>query len=73
MFKSILVYDISSKNYNLETLYYNDLNIGFYQIYNKFNNIRVDCDIMLLMQEQAKYEKIDCSYYQGFIDNLYKE
>jgi len=69
MFDALLDYDIYSKIYCLDNIYKNHINIEYYKLYKEINdkNVLIYSDIVVL--EQGSKEKIDSSYYQGYIDS----
>jgi hypothetical protein len=68
LFNLLLKYDLYTKIYSLNTKYKNDPDIEILKLYKKFNDIISYQDIMLLREDIGEKEKIDPSYYQGYID-----
>jgi ribosomal protein S18 len=68
LFNLLLKYDLYSKIFSLNTRYKNDPDIEIFKSYKKFNDIISYKDIMLLREDINKKEKINPSYYQGYID-----
>ena len=73
MFDSIWNYDIFSKMCNLEKYYKNNVNIEFYKLYKRFNDYNYYGEIVALRNLQSKYEIIEPSYYESYINTWYDE
>jgi hypothetical protein len=73
LFNLLLKYDLYSKVFSLNTKYKNDPDIEIFKSYKKFNDIISYQDIVVLKEDLSKKEKINPSYYQGYIDAWYKE
>jgi hypothetical protein len=70
MFKEILKYEIYSKIYRLDTTFKNENYISIYKLYKSYNDLFSEEEFAILL----KFNKIiEESYYQQFLEKLYKE